>query len=124
MGKFARIVAVLAFGLPVAARADVITQTNTIEEVMFPGGFGGIFTQFNPSLGTLQGVSVGISGDVSFFVTYTSDPASCSPYACFASVTFSLGFSFNAPGFLYMDPYVGPYFASPFYYDPKVTSLM
>ncbi len=86
-------------------RASTITQTaETTGQTFNGGGFGGYFNQFDPSLGTLNAVTLSFSGSVSYYASFTLDP-SVDPSLCGVSIdcgtnfNFSTGYEFDAPGF-------------------------
>lgn len=100
-----RILFCLLLSLAPAANALVITQSlvrtgQTAEYLSGSslGKFGGVFQQFDPALGTLDSVNLLISGDVNYYAHYQVPPPQCA-LSCYASVWFSTGYIFNAPGF-------------------------
>jgi len=106
------IVAASALLLPAEqARADQIVQTrSSIGNILdFHGcgsslcgtgiGYGGMFSQFDPALGTLQTVSVSFSGALTFTESFVADPSCYVSVNCFASSQWDIGFYFTGPGF-------------------------
>jgi len=86
--------AIVALALSaVSAKADVISQSNTLigSSSEFQT-FGGSFNQFDGSLGTLDTVTIGFAGQQ----TFTTTCAQCSSPAPYG---YSVGYNFNAPGF-------------------------
>jgi PEP-CTERM motif-containing protein len=83
-----------------SAAAAVITQSNTLNGSASQfGTFGGIFNQFDPTLGTLNSVALNFAGDITYFISFTPPNPDCSPFICSTSFSFSTGYSFNAAGF-------------------------
>jgi len=86
--------AIVVLGLSaVSAKADVISQSNTLIGSSFEfQTFGGSFNQFDGSLGTLDAVTISFAGQQ----TFTTACAQCSLPAPYF---YSIGYNFNAPGF-------------------------
>src|ERR1700722_1588175 len=97
--------AVFAILIAPDVRASTIIQTAETNGPTFNGsGFGGIFSQFDPSLGTLKAAILSFSGvlayDTTFKLNLSIDPSACGvSIVCGATFNFSTGYSFNAPGF-------------------------
>ena len=119
----ARLVGGLA-ALMLAAPADatVIVQSSTLTgQTHHLEEFGGSFQQFDPALGTLESVSLEISGSVTYFVTLVPDPSRCIG-TCFYDAAFSTGYWFNAPGFPVRSPNFTPdFFATVNYVVSNIT---
>ena|SRR5438876_1992928 len=105
--------ATLAAAVP--ANATLIVQSSQLTgQTHAFETFGGSFQQFDPALGTLESVSLDISGSITYNVTATPDPTS--PFntcpACSYNASFSTGYWFNAPGFPVRLPNYTPDFFS------------
>jgi len=99
--------AVPAHATLIVQSTELTGQTHNLET------FGGSFQQFDPTLGTLESVSLDISGSITYNVTATLDPTSPFPCsACFYDASFSTGYWFNAPGFPVRQPNYTPDFFS------------
>jgi hypothetical protein len=112
MSKFWRTLfgALAALATAVPANAEIIVQSSQLIGQTSQGeGFGGSFQQFDPALGTLESVSLGISGSITYNVTLMADPT-CS-IACSYEAAFSTGYNFNAPGFPVTFPNSAPFFS-------------
>ena len=117
MSKFWRTLfgALAALATAAPANAEIIVQSSQLTGQTSQGeGFGGSFQQFDPALGTLESVSLGISGSITYNVTLVADPTSpfstCS-IACSYEAAFSTGYNFNAPGFPVTFPNSAPFFS-------------
>lgn len=99
----ALIAAIVVSAIP--ARAAVISQSNIKLGSTFQfGTFGGNFSQFDPSLGVLDGVTLQFFGQQIFTTTFDRIP-DCSGCLETASYGYSVGYSYNAPGFPITVPY-------------------
>src|SRR5690242_4551373 len=107
----AQLVGALAALMPAApVNATVIVQSSTLTgQTHHLEEFGGSFQQFDPALGTLESVSLEISGSITYVVTLVPDPSRCIG-TCFYDADFSTGYWFNAPGFPVRHPNFTPDF--------------
>ena len=95
-----------------SARANLITQSLlTTGQTSQNSGFGGSFDQFDPTLGTLNTVSLNFSGDLTFFTTFALDPGGCFGSSCVGHASYSVGFNFNAPGYPLRNSFSAPFYA-------------
>jgi len=93
----------------VPASAGVIVQSNVYSGPSVHGKpFGGIFSQFDPSLGILDSVSLALFGQQTFTTTFTLIP-NCTDCYIDAEYGYSVGFNFNAPGFPISIPNNSPF---------------
>jgi hypothetical protein len=103
------VAALAALATPCPAAAAVITQSNIFVGESFQfRPFGGTFNQFDPSLGTLNSVSLRLVGSETFTTTFTTYP-DCSDCLNEAEYRYSVGFNFNAPGYPLTFPNNAPF---------------
>lgn len=116
------LVAVLAVVAAPKARATVITQlpatltqsTLTTDQtgLFHLAQFGGTFEKFNPSLGTLEAVTLSFSGEMTYDLSFHLTSFPCGQ-GCGTTFGISTGYWFNAPGFPHeMSDYTPDFFAT------------